>query len=165
MQSLKVFLFLLLFVSNKTQAQSIVHGGFLSFILEDSNSSNGGGAILFSDTQSDCLTFQSGSVFGKSDLFNVSGHFKENCYEQNQFTNFKLYPNPNLGQFYIEGHELSNYIITDNTGRIIKQKLLTSVPKMKIEIDLFEESEGTYFIKILNSKNQECIYPIIKLNP
>ncbi len=155
----------MLFFSNKTQAQTIIHGGFLSFILEDSFGSNGGGAILFSDTQSDCLTFQSGSIFGKSDIFNVSGHFKEKCFEQNQVTIFNLYPNPNLGLFYIEGQELRKYIITDNTGRIIKQKLLNAGPTMKIEINLFEESEGTYYIKIMNSKNQEFIYPIIKLNP
>jgi len=161
----RIFLILLSFLTQPSlDAQSIVHGGFLSFTITDSLQSNGGGSILYSDTQSDCIKLQGGLVFGKSEIFDKAGIFGEMCIESHKITNLKLYPNPGIGEYFIEGNEITSINVTNCLGQKIKDLQYNAHESMRIILNLKEESEGTYFVKIYNLKNQEWIIPIIKMN-
>lgn len=159
-----LFIFLCLLTQCTLQAQSIVHGGFLSFTISDSIQSNSGGSILYSDTQSDCIKLQGGLLFGKSEIFDKAGIFGEKCIESHQITQLKLYPNPGLGEYFVEGNDITSIHITNCLGQKIKELQYNPNESMRIEINLKNESEGTYFVKIYNLKNQEWVIPIIKMN-
>ncbi len=78
----------------------------------------------------------------------------------NDFSNINIYPNPNNGNFIIEGAEVNaNLIILNLLGKqIINQK----ISSIKTEIDLSNSSNGIYFIQI--SSEKESIIRKISIN-
>ena len=66
--------------------------------------------------------------------------------------NFKLYPNPNNGQFVIDFPNTQNYTVTvfDLTGKLLLSK--SNVSNSKNTIDGSQLKPGTYQIRISDSK-------------
>ena len=63
--------------------------------------------------------------------------------------NIALYPNPSNGQFTIENANGFDIVITDVSGRIVKE---LSAISNKQTVDLSVEASGIYFIKLQNSE-------------
>jgi hypothetical protein len=64
--------------------------------------------------------------------------------EKVQNTQFQLYPNPNLGEFVIEGPHQSTIMIHNALGQVIMTRELH---EGKNQINLGENAKGVYFVK------------------
>jgi len=73
--------------------------------------------------------------------------------------NMKLYPNPTSGKFFIDVNDDYNIVITDITGKIVYTNELTS--KLS-EIDLSNNSQGVYLVKLFNDEKQYQVKLILK---
>ena len=73
-----------------------------------------------------------------------------------------VYPNPTEGNIYISSQSdaIIKYLISDNQGRIIQEKLL-EIPNKYHSIDLLNESPGIYFLTIYTQKYKQ-VFKIIK---
>lgn len=82
-----------------------------------------------------------------------------NEFEKN--TSMSIFPNPALNFLNIESaNELKSVVITDYTGKIIKQVILNQVTKTTIEIE--DLNSGIYFIIVSLNNNSQNIVKIIK---
>ena len=100
-------------------------------------------AIVTNTTQNECVQANNSSI---NHLLNYS---------------FKIYPNPNNGQFIIENNIYipnQQYLIYDVYGKLVKS-IAIKLPKMNV--DLSEFANGIYFIK-LNSKEINNSLIIVK---
>lgn len=97
--------------------------------------------------------------FGASDTLN----FCVNTSSVNEisFNDFKVYPNPNNGQFNIElfkeNHLVSKIYITDLTGRIV---FVSEDVSKKMNINLSDKSNGTYFLHLVG-ENSKAVTKIV----
>ncbi len=89
--------------------------------------------------------------------------------DEKDIVNFKVYPNPSTGLFFLEFDSESNIqfliSIIDVQGRgIIEERKIQTNTKSIIEFDLSEFEEGNYFL-MLKSSNGEVLesISIIKL--
>ena len=78
--------------------------------------------------------------------------------ENFEFTNFKLYPNPNLGIFKIsftpENNEEVKISIFDYSGRNIYNKSYQNTILFDQELQLDTIASGVYFINIQNGASK-----------
>lgn len=82
-----------------------------------------------------------------------------NEFEKN--TSISIFPNPALNFLNIESaNELKSVVITDYTGKIIKQVILNQVTKATIEIE--DLNSGIYFVIVSLNNNSQNIVKIIK---
>lgn len=156
--------FLLICLTN-VRAQTLVFGGFASFAISDSLSANSGGAIVSQDTRTRCIMVQGGAVYGQSEMYNVSGTFRENCNDAPRMTDIRVYPNPGFGKYWVEGKNIEKIEVFDNVGRMVS---ITEVKAMgenlwRTPIILMDQPEGNYFVKIRDTSGEQWVYSLIKL--
>lgn len=161
---LLLFAFLLIYLTH-ARAQTLVFGGFVSFAISDSLSANSGGAMVSQDTRMRCIMLQGGTVYGQSEMYNVSGTFKENCNDAQRMTELRVYPNPGFGEYWVEGQSIEKIEVFDNLGRLIKNMEVKEKGEnlWKTHITLMDQPEGNYFVKIRDSSGEQWVYLLIKL--
>ena len=79
--------------------------------------------------------------------------------DEKDIVNFKVYPNPSTGLFFLEFDSESNIqfliSIIDVQGRgIIEERKIQTNTKSIIEFDLSEFEEGNYFLMLKNSNGE-----------
>jgi hypothetical protein len=81
--------------------------------------------------------------------------------ENNSHANISVYPNPNQGSFTIKtnSNEVKDLIIVDHLGRTIKQM---SIIDRETKIDLTKESNGIYYLLLLQNGQQIYSKKLIK---
>ena len=143
-------------------SQSIVYGGFASFSISESINANSGGSVVWQDSRTSCIMVQGGHVYGSTEMFNNTALFRETCKNVAPITDIKVYPNPGFGEYWVEGQNISSIEIFDNLGR---QVLSTNVRDNlnKIPISIRDQSEGNYFVKIIDTAGEQWVFSLIKL--
>ena len=163
----KLIALVLVFLGFKASAQTIVSGGFASFVLPntEASSANAGGAYATIDAQSNCLHVLGALVFGQSELFNVTGEFTDNCANQNIDYLIKVYPNPGMGVYNIECPQLKSIEVFDQAGRLVLTDSYTQSDALVNSFDITPFANGNYFVKLQNTQGKVWVYPLIKINP
>ena len=158
---------LLLSVFATARSQTLVFGGFASFAISDSVSANSGGAIVMQDTRTRCIMVQGGNVYGQSEMYNVTGTFREICNDVPRSTDILVYPNPGFGNYWVEGKNIEKIEVFDNVGRMVSSTnvKVNGENIWKTPIILTEQPEGNYFVKIRDTAGEQWVYSLIKLKP
>jgi hypothetical protein len=73
--------------------------------------------------------------------------------------NINVYPNPSNGIFHIELNTDSKVSITNTLGQTIVNENLHSG---KHELDIYNQANGIYFVKVVQNNNQQIIKIIKK---
>lgn len=157
---------LLLFVS-VAKAQTLVFGGFASFAITDSVNANSGGAFVSQDIRTRCLMVQGGHIYGQSEMYNVTGTFREICSDAPRSTDIRVYPNPGFGNYWVEGKDIEKIDVFDNVGRMVSSTEVKEKGESiwKTPIILADQPEGNYFVKIRDTSGEQWVYSLIKLKP
>ncbi len=149
-------------------SQSIISGGFLSFSISKVNDSisntDAGGIAMFHDSYNKCLISQGGSVFGESKIFDKIGDFDDRCFQKKQKLSYKVFPNPNDGNFFIIGSEIKDIVILDVLGRTIKSFSFNELLQNELYINISDQSEGNYFVIIITYNGDVNVLSVVKLN-
>ena len=87
------------------------------------------------------------------DDFVITGVLSNSNFELN---NIAIYPNPSNGIFNISLGNIAPSLIEvyDLTGKIILSKKDVVISNAETAIDLSSASQGIYFVKIVDTKNQ-----------
>jgi len=153
-----------LIIIKESYSQTMVMGALVSFAIADSNyNANAGGSMAFHNSQKECLNVQGGYVYGHAELFNKIGDFNDNCPEIFKELKIRVYPNPGNGEYWVEGEDLDIFEIYDRIGRLIYSKSNLSKDKIA-KINISDQSEGSYFLKIRDISGQQHVYSIVKTN-
>jgi len=141
------------------RAQTLVFGGFASFAISDSVNANSGGAI----SRTRCIMVQGGNVYGQSEMYNVTGTFREICNDAPRVTDIRVYPNPGFGKYWVEGKNVESIEVFDNVGRMVSTVSIKGENVWRTPILLTEQPEGNYFVKIRDTAGEQWVYSLIKL--
>ncbi len=82
---------------------------------------------------------------------------KTSSIEQSENFKISVYPNPNSGKFTIMGDNIKEIAVMTIDGKIIKQ---INVNQLKYDLDISEQPNASYFIKIV-TKNKTFIEKVI----
>jgi len=145
------------------RAQTLVFGGFASFAISDSVNANSGGAIVMQDSRTRCIMVQGGNVYGQSEMYNVTGTFREICNDAPRVTDIRVYPNPGFGKYWVEGKNVESIEVFDNVGRMVSTVSIKGENVWRTPILLTEQPEGNYFVKIRDTAGEQWVYSLIKL--
>ena len=160
-----ILISLLLYGVTTVRAQTLVFGGFASFAISDSVNANSGGAIVMQDTRTRCIMLQSGNVYGQSQMYNVTGTFREICNDVPRATDIRVYPNPGFGKYWVEGKNVESIEVFDNVGRMVSTVNITGENVLRTPILITDQPEGNYFVKIRDTAGEQWVYSLINLIP
>ncbi len=163
-----VFFLFVFFWGSMIQGQSIVSGGFISFSISQNNDSvynnDAGGLAMFHNSYNKCLISQGGNIFGESKIFDKIGDFDDHCVQKREKLKISVYPNPSFGIFTIKGEAIGDIDIMDNLGRLVI-KFKSNQPKSGEQIiDISNQTEGNYFMRVQNADGNFTIISIVKIN-
>ncbi len=159
---------LVLFASFTSYAQSLVLGGFTSFVLaKDSSqiSSSSGGVFAVNDKVLSCVQLQSGNSIGGIELYSHIGDFNDDCKRAVQIentANLLIYPNPGFGQYNLVATDALGFYITDITGKTVFQYTELNSEENIHAFDISNLAEACYIVLVKLNDGKITSLPIIK---
>jgi hypothetical protein len=157
-----------IFVSYISHAQSLVLGGFTSFVLSNDSSqisSSSGGGFAVNDKVLSCVQLQSGNSIGGIELYSHIGDFNDDCKRAVQIeksANLLIYPNPGFGQYNLLATDAIGFYITDITGKTVFQYTELNSEEYIHPFDISNLAEACYIVLVKLNDGKITSLPIIK---
>jgi hypothetical protein len=157
-----------LFVTLSSNAQSLVLGGFTSFVLSNDSSqiiSNSGGVFAVNDKVLSCVQIQSGNSIGGIELYSRIGDFNDDCKRDIQIektANLLIYPNPGFGQYNLVATNAIGFYITDITGKTVFHYTELNSEDHFHPFDISNLAEACYIVLVKLNDGKITSLPIIK---